>query len=125
MDKVQQIAPLEGRKFAADGISLEPAHFCERIALRANTDATAEIGKAIGIALPVKPKTSKVLKKGSALWLGPDEWLILVPPDTGLADKLAKLDGLLFSAIDISHRNTAIYVEGPHAVSSLNAGCPQ
>ncbi|MEM7464430.1 MAG: sarcosine oxidase subunit gamma family protein, partial [Pseudomonadota bacterium] len=46
-------------------------------------------------------------------------------PETGLSAKMSKLDGTLCSAVDISHRNTAIYVEGPNAAAVLNAGCPQ
>ena len=125
MDKVVQQEPLAGRRYASSGISLETAPFCERIALRAAPDAIVPIGKKIGISIPVKPKTSKILKKITALWLGPDEWLILAPVGSGLAGQFAGLDGLLFSAVDVSHRNTAIYIEGTQAASTLNAGCPQ
>lgn len=125
MDEVHQLAPLGGRRFASSDISLEPAPYCERVALRAAPDAITAIGRKIGISLPVKPKTSKVLKKITALWLGPDEWLIMAPDGSGLTEKFSGLDGQLFSAVDISHRNTAIFVEGTKAASTLNAGCPQ
>ncbi len=125
MDEVLQIPPLEGRRYGAPGIALEPAPFCERFSLRAGPEEAAELGKRIGVALPVKPKTSKILKKISALWLGPDEWLIMAPLETGLSAKMSKLDGILCSAVDISHRNTAIHVEGANAQAVLNAGCPQ
>ena len=32
--------------------------------------------------------------------------------------------GVLHSAVDVSHRNTAILVEGPGAAAAINAGCP-
>ena len=58
-----------------------------------------------------------------AAWLGPDEWLIIDETGDPLAD-LANAD-VLHSAVDISHRNTAIVVSGKGARSTLESGCPQ
>jgi sarcosine oxidase, subunit gamma len=79
--------------------------------------------KALGLALPQAPKTSVTTGSRSALWLGPDEWLIYDAKADPNGD-VAKVKGL-FSAVDISHRNTAIQISGPHAADVLNAGCPQ
>src|SRR5690606_25884910 len=59
-----------------------------------------------------------------ALWLGPDEWLII---DESGRDPLADCAKAkqLHSAVGISHRNVAIAVEGPAAAAYINAGCPQ
>lgn len=59
--------------------------------------------------------------------LGPDEWL-LVAPD-GKADELiaalsTDLAGRVHSAVDVSHRNVALAVEGPDARAVLNGGIP-
>ncbi|MCH9037243.1 MAG: sarcosine oxidase subunit gamma, partial [Chloroflexi bacterium] len=35
----------------------------------------------IGVALPLEPNTVAESGGISALWLGPDEWLLLTPPD--------------------------------------------
>lgn len=117
--------PLCERRFATNGVSLKPAEACERLSLRAGPDACAELGKALGVKLPTKPKTSASAKNTVALWLGPDEWLLFADAGTDLAGSLEKLDSVLYSAVDVSHRNTAILIEGSKAASILNAGCPQ
>lgn len=68
---------------------------------------------ALGLSLP---RTRCRVVRGTgvdALWLGPDEWLLL--SDTPLS-----APGL----IDISHRQSALHVGGPHAAAALNIGCP-
>ena len=58
-----------------------------------------------------------------ALWLGPDEWLLI---DENGTDLMAIASGVsaLHSATDVSHRNTAILVSGPDAVDAIAAACP-
>ncbi|MEM7463324.1 MAG: hypothetical protein AAF362_11675, partial [Pseudomonadota bacterium] len=45
MDKVLQSEPLSGRRFAATGIALEPAPFCERFSLRAGPGEVTEVSQ--------------------------------------------------------------------------------
>lgn len=125
MAEAQRIHPLADRRFATGGISVEPCAFAERISLRADQEAAAAIGKALKLKLPARPKTSSATKAITALWLGPDEWLLLAEPGTDIAAKLAAIDKPPFSAVDISHRNTAITVSGAPAAAALNSGCPQ
>ena len=100
---------------------LEPAH---RLSLRAPAASVAALSKALGLTLPAKPKTSASKGSRTALWLGPDEWLVI---DGGAKDPLddcAKANAL-HSAVGISHRNVGISVTGPGAANTINAGCPQ
>ncbi len=61
----------------------------------------------------------------AALWLGPDEQLLLAPDGADIAAQLAPaLRELPHSLVDVSHRQTALQVSGPHATVLLNAGCP-
>jgi sarcosine oxidase subunit gamma len=63
----------------------------------------------------------------AALWLGPDEWLLLAPVAEGgeLERSLeAALEGLPHSVVDVSHRQTAFGVSGPEATTLLACGCP-
>lgn len=61
----------------------------------------------------------------SALWLGPDEQLLLAPDGADLAAALhAPLRDLPHSLVEVSHRQIALHVSGPHATALLNAGCP-
>ncbi len=126
MAEALRVHPLTGRKVVNPAVTLTPAAPAARMSLRARAEALAGLSKALGLTLPEAPKTSAASKSGarSALWLGPDEWLVI---DTGGGDPVAdcaKVTGL-HSAVDISHRNTAILVEGRGAEATLSAGCPQ
>lgn len=113
-----------GREFQATGVrlaTLPPAH---RISLRAPAASVAALSKALGLTLPEKPKTSASKGSRTALWLGPDEWLVI---DDGANDPLQDCAGVeaLHSAVGISHRNMAISVKGQGAENTVSAGCPQ
>ncbi len=123
--KVATRAPvLAGCEFGAKDVRLAvlpPAH---RISLRAPAASLGALSKALGLTLPTAPKSSASKGKRSALWLGPDEWLVI---DDGAKDPLADCAGVtaLHSAVGISHRNVAISVTGGAAAATINAGCPQ
>jgi sarcosine oxidase subunit gamma len=64
----------------------------------------------------------------ATLWLGPDEYLLLGPPDEPTARAAGELEralsGIPHALIDISHRQVAIEISGPHAITILSGGCP-
>jgi sarcosine oxidase subunit gamma len=61
----------------------------------------------------------------AALWLGPDEQLVLGPETSDIgAMLLPALRDLPHSLVDVSHRQIAFEVSGPQATLLLNAGCP-
>jgi len=125
VSKIAARAPaLAGREFGAKDVRLAvlaPAH---RISLRAPAASLSVLSKALDLTLPAAPKTSASKGKRTALWLGPDEWLVI---DEGGRDPLADCAGVkaLHSAVGISHRNVAISVTGPAAAATINGGCPQ
>lgn len=105
-------------------VRLTPAPVASRISLRARAEDVAALSAALGVALPTRPKTSSISPAGRmALWLGPDEWLVIDDKAGGLMEACAA-SGALHSATDVSHRNTAIVVSGPGAAAAINAGCP-
>lgn len=121
---VARIGSLTGRVGGAAGVTLTPADPAYRVSLRANPEDAASLSKSLGVALPLEPKGSARNSKGRlALWLGPDEWLIIDEASDPTAD-LVKSKAP-HSAVDISHRNTAIIVSGKGARATLEAGCPQ
>jgi sarcosine oxidase, subunit gamma len=122
-DIATRTLPLSGRSAATAQISVTPAEPAFRLSLRAKPDAVAALSRALGVALPVKPKSSASKGTRSALWLGPDEWLVIDSAANPASD-LTKVKAL-HSAVDVSHRNTAIIVSGPAAEATLSAGCPQ
>lgn len=104
-------------------VSVTPKAAMTRLNLRAPEKSQAALTKALGITLPQKPKQSAEKKGRHALWLGPDEWLIL---DEGEADLMAAAGKAkaFHAATDISHRNVAFDVKGAQAVDCLGSGCP-
>lgn len=113
-----------GREFSAASVRLTvlpPAH---RVSLRAPAASVEALSKALGLALPQKPKTSVSKGSRTALWLGPDEWLVI---DDGTKDPLEACAGVaaLHSAVGVSHRNVAISVTGDGAENTISSGCPQ
>lgn len=116
--------PLSGRHGGSAAVRLTPAAPASRVSLRAPEGSLAALSSALGLTLPATPKTSARSDGRSALWLGPDEWLVI--DETG-ADLMAALAGCgaLHAATDVSHRNTAVIVSGPGAEATLSGGCPQ
>ena len=119
--------PLAGRRAAGADVEVLAAPPAFRVSLRCGADAMGAVSKALGLPLPDRPKTSATKTsstKGSraALWLGPDEWLVISDTTDPMTD-LAGVDAC--SAVDVSHRNTAIVVEGSNAADLIAHGCPQ
>jgi len=78
--------------------------------------------KALGLALPVKANTAAMKGKKTALWLGPDEWLLIVSPAQG--DKLGKaLKNHHAAVFDVSDSRVVISLSGRHARDVLKKGC--
>ena len=116
--------PLAGRHGGSSAVRLAPAAPASRLSLRAPAESLAALSAALGLDLPARPKQSARAGGRSALWLGPDEWLVIDEDGADLAGLAAAADAL-HSAVDISHRNTAVLVSGPGAQATLAAGCPQ
>jgi len=121
---VERREALAGRSFSAAGVKVEPLPPAERVSLRAPAESIASLSRALGVTLPQKPKTSAAKGGRIALWLGPDEWLVLDETGKDVLADCAKAKQL-HSAVGISHRNVAISVSGPAAEACVNAGCPQ
>lgn len=117
-------APYADWSLTEGGVKIATLPPAERISLRAPEASITALSKALGVALPTKPKTSAAAKGRSALWLGPDEWLVI---DEAGGDPLADCASVkaLHSAVGISHRNVAFAVTGPNCEAVLSAGCPQ
>jgi len=114
---------LEGFHGGSGTVRLTPAPVAFRISLRARAEDVAALSMALGVALPTRPKTSSTSADGRmALWLGPDEWLVIDDKTSGLMEACIA-SGALHSATDVSHRNTAIVVSGPGAQAAINTGC--
>ena len=115
---------LDARSTTFRWVSVTAAEAAARLSLRAPADSLAALSKALGLALPRKPATSEQKGARAALWLGPDEWLVLDRDGTNLAGACATVRAF-HAAVDISHRNVGIVVSGAGAEATISAGCPR
>jgi sarcosine oxidase subunit gamma len=79
------------------------------------------------VPLSSEPCRAAQVDDRAALWLGPDEWLLLAPEDQG-NDVCRALSEALgdhpHALVPVGHRNTGIEISGKQAATLLNAGCP-
>jgi sarcosine oxidase, subunit gamma len=81
----------------------------------------------LGLALPAAACRAVARGDSAALWLGPDEWLLITPAQAAEATAAAlraALVGLAHSLVEVSHRQVALELRGPDAPLLLAAGCP-
>lgn len=115
---------LSEERAARETVIISVAEPCLRVALRAPQESVPSVSTALGLTLPSRPKTSASSGTRSALWLGPDEWLVLDQADKEMLPALAN-ESAFHSAVDVSHRNVGIVVSGRAAADVINTGCPQ
>jgi sarcosine oxidase subunit gamma len=78
-------------------------------------------------ALPLQPNTAFDDGRRAALWLGPDEWLILGPPGAAaeiVAELEAAFAGVDRSVVDVSANRVAIELTSPGRFELLAHVCP-
>lgn len=102
------------------------SHTLSRHILRCREGTIEKASAILGLSLPRTACRSASGDGLDALWLGPDEWLVLA---TGAAaskmshasEHLSALGGAF---VDVSHRQVAITLGGPEAEIWLASGCP-
>jgi len=117
-------SPLSHAQGGSGTARLTIAPAAARASIRALPDAIGALSAALGVTLPERPKASASANDRHALWLGPDEWLLIGPDGTDFVG-LARDSGVLHSATDVSHRNIGIIVSGPGAATAISSACPQ
>jgi sarcosine oxidase subunit gamma len=123
---VLRCGPLEPYTDDTHGdVALSVAPSRTKLVVRCGPDATATAGQAFGVTLPGLGRSASANSR-AALWLGPDEWLLLAPPDEAeaIASKFASELAAPHALVDVCHRSAGIVVEGPRAATLLNCGCP-
>jgi sarcosine oxidase subunit gamma len=107
--------------------TLSEAAPATRFILRGAEPVRVACGMAFGVDLPSRLGPAGESAGRGALWLGPNEWLLIADRADG-ADIGAMLDSVLdgtaHSLVDVSHRQIGLIASGPAAARVLNAGCP-
>ena len=121
-------SPLEGLSLpSGESFALAEAPAAARFVFRGGEGARAACSASFGAELPAKLGLAGERERRAALWLGPDEWLLIAEGDE--ADLLgaeieAALEHAAHSLVDVSHRQIGLLVGGAVAVRALSAGCP-
>ncbi len=112
------------------GIELSELVFQGHLNLRGRLNDKAfckVVSDAIGVELKSLTANTYVLSGDlKVYWLGPDEWLIVTPPDqqVELKNKLQQaLQGIFSSVTDISSGQTIINISGANARPLIEKGC--
>lgn len=111
----------------ADGVRLETLPDFTRLNFRGAEGAAQAMETVFGPALPREACRASLGADRAALWLGPDEWLLLTLPAVGasLIDAAeGQLATLPHSLVDISNRQIALGLSGRHAATVLAGGNP-
>ena len=106
---------------------LEALPLAARFVLRGGNEVRLAAEAAAGVGIPAQACRAVVQGERAALWLGPDEWLLVAPAAAGaeLGSSLERaLAPLPHSLVDVGHRQAACTLEGPQAATLLSAGCP-
>jgi sarcosine oxidase subunit gamma len=115
---------------ASPAFSIREMAFTTQVNLRGDaSDAAfaAAVRSAIGCDLPREANTFAAGSNAAAIWLGPDEWVVVDRPDR--ADAIAgalrtALNGMRHSVTDVSAARTVIEIGGADARLVLAKGCP-
>jgi sarcosine oxidase subunit gamma len=97
-----------------------------RFSFRGAADAAMRAATGFGLALPTQPCRAVAADDRAALWLGPDEWLLLAPKaeEDGTEDALrAALADAPHALVRVGDRHAAMTIAGPRAEAVLAAGC--
>lgn len=104
-----------------------------RFIFQGNAEARAAASTAWGV--PFAEQACRAMHAGerATLWLGPDEYLLWdgasgTDPEAAAAVSATAIEqvlgGLPHSLVDISHRQIALQLSGPHAADILSGACP-
>jgi sarcosine oxidase subunit gamma len=111
-------------------LSIRELPFISQVNLRADPKVAGlmqRLAASLSFALPAVPNTVASRDERRALWLGPDEWLVVGPDgQQGALEELLRnsLDGAFGSIVDVSGNRTLLEIGGPKARELLAHGVP-
>jgi sarcosine oxidase subunit gamma len=109
----------------APWMRVKPA--ASRLILQGDAAARSAAATAWGVPFSEESCRARTLGERATLWLGPDEqllWQASREVALPIADLESALVGHAHSLVDVSHRQVALEVFGPHAATILAGACP-
>ena len=117
-------------QLAPRGIRLGELSGLGKIGLRGDPGERAfmtGVGRVLDLLLPTEPNTSATKGRVTALWLGPDEWLLTCPVDDTaffINSLREALNGTHCAITEAGDGRVAFSLQGPSARDVLAKGCP-
>lgn len=109
-------------------VRLAELPFLTMVSVRIAPDSAGARGIDETLGAPLPRNVGETSRSGqhTALWLGPDEWLVVSESDAGaLVDQLRAAAGdTPAQVLDLSANRTVIELTGPGARGVLEKGCP-
>lgn len=115
-------------KATDSALSIRELPFVSQVNLRSDPGDAGlmqRLATAIGLALPIAPNTVTSGKDRRALWLAPDEWLVVGPDgQQGAIEQELRngLNGAFGSVTDVSANRTLLQIRGAKARARLAHG---
>lgn len=103
-------------------LTIGPLPFLAQVSLRLDPS----LAERVSFPLPLEPNTAWQAGARAALWLGPDEWLVVGPAHTAseiVAELDRALEGEHRSIVDVSANRVALELGGPDRFELLESGC--
>jgi sarcosine oxidase, subunit gamma len=119
-DATARRSPLDGASLL-DGLREVPS--LAQLNLRIDAPKATAVALALGFDLPLQPNTVAGDDRLAALWLGPDEWLVVGRPgeESRIENGLLAMGG---SVVDVSANRTTLELRGTRTRELLEFGCP-
>lgn len=99
-----------------------------RFILHGDAPARAAAAPVWGVECTEEACRARLRGTRAALWLGPDEYLLIGTDeearDTAFSALETALGQLPHALVDVSHRQFALEISGPHAADILSGACP-
>jgi sarcosine oxidase subunit gamma len=119
------------RPAQSETVALATSHFRSLLNLRCrprDKDTVSALGDVLGLPLPLEPNRFTGSDSHALIWLGPDEWLAVLP-DGAAADTERHIRARAgndpwLSVVDVSHNYSGLLLAGPAAREVLAKGCP-
>lgn len=122
---------LAGGRANCAAVTMEPVGARTVVNLRGRIEDPgflSAMSRAIGVELPAAPNRWDGDDRRTAIWLGPDEWLIVAPDGEAAsleeAIRAARPGDPWLSVVDVSQSYTALLLSGPCVRELLAKGCP-
>ncbi len=115
-------SPMAGRAADLAAVGAREVAFLALVNLRVAASPAARLP----LALPATPNTWIASGGREALWLGPDEWLLVAAPGAAaalVAELEAVLDGVHHSVVDVSANQAVVELAADDRFDLLVQGC--